>query len=215
MQRYGALIFMGILFFGCQKDFLEKRPLVGATIENFYQTEQDAVAAINAAYAPLQFELTPSGHFRWFWGDIMSDDSEKGGSGDNDQPQLSALENFQGPVNTEYLESEWRADYEGINRANVVLERVPGISMNAGLKERILGEAHFLRAWFYYNLVTIFGGVPLVEGSLAPSEYRKPRTDEGTIWKFIEADLKAAAQRLPLRSAYSPADLGRITKGTL
>lgn len=211
--RYKIFLFPGLLLAGCQEDFLEKRPLVGATIENFYRTEQDAISAINAAYAPLQFELTPAGHFRWFWGDIMSDDSEKGGSGDNDQPQLAALENFQGPVNTEYLESEWRADYEGINRANVVLERVPGISMQSGLKERILGEAHFLRAWFYYNLVTIFGGVPLVEGSLAPSEYRRPRTDEDAIWKFIEADLKAAVQRLPLRSAYAPADIGRVTKG--
>ncbi|MEQ1554130.1 MAG: hypothetical protein ABL929_08125, partial [Ferruginibacter sp.] len=59
----------------CQKDFLERKPLVGATEENFYRTPEDAIAAVNAAYAPLQFEISPAGHFRWIWGDIMSDDA--------------------------------------------------------------------------------------------------------------------------------------------
>jgi starch-binding outer membrane protein, SusD/RagB family len=208
-----VLILAALGLAACQKEFLEKKPLVGSTIENFYKTEADAIAAINAAYAPLQFELSPAGHFRWFWGDIMSDDSEKGGSGDNDQPLLAALEQFQGPVNTDYLESEWAADYEGIYRANLVLTHVPGIEMNAQLKERILGEAHFIRAWFYYNLVTIFGGVPLVDRLLAPSEYNLSRASADEVWALVESDLRAAADRLPLRSQYPASDLGRITKG--
>jgi starch-binding outer membrane protein, SusD/RagB family len=138
----------------CQKDFLERSPIVGATEENFYRTPEDAIAAVNAAYAPLQFEISPAGHFRWFWGDVMSDDATKGGSGDNDANEILQLETFRGPVNTDNLESEWSADFEGIYRANVVLERVPAIEMNEALKNRILGEAHFIRAWFFYNLVT-------------------------------------------------------------
>ncbi len=198
----------------CSKDFLEKNPIIGVTQENFYKTADDAIAGVNAAYATLQFQLSPGGHFRWFWGDIMSDDAIKGGSGDNDVNDLLKLETFQGPVNTTLLEGEWSANYEGIYRANVVLEKVPGIDMDGKLKARILGEAKFIRAWNYYNLVTIFGGVPLADKVLAPSEYNIPRATAEQIWDFIEKDLKEASADLWKKSDYDPKDLGRITKGS-
>ncbi len=206
-------IFIVICFSACTKDFLEKSPIIGITEENFYRTEADAIAGVNAAYATLQFQLSEAGHFRWFWGDIMSDDAVKGGSSDNDVNDLLQLETFKGPTNTDLLEAEWSADYEGIYRANVVLEKVPGIEMDAKLKARILGEAKFIRAWNYYNLVTIFGGVPLADRVLAPSEYNIPRATAEQIWDFIEKDLKEASADLWVRSEYAPADLGRITKG--
>ncbi|HMX41951.1 MAG TPA: RagB/SusD family nutrient uptake outer membrane protein, partial [Saprospiraceae bacterium] len=216
MKQHKLFIIMALaaaLLGACQKEFLDRKPLIGSTEENFYRTESDAIAAVNAAYAALQFEMSPAGHFRWLWGDIMSDDAIKGGSGDNDANEILRLETFQGPTNTGNLESEWSADYEGIYRANVVLERVPGIEMNAALKSRILGEAHFIRAWFFYTLVTMYGGVPLADHVLAPSEYNLPRADAAQVWAFIESDLKAATAALPLRSNYAEADLGRITQG--
>jgi hypothetical protein len=208
----GFLWMVGFIF-SCDKEFLERSPLIGTTQDNFYRTAEDAVAAVNGAYAALQFELTPAGHFRWFWGDIMSDDSDKGGSGDNDVNELLRLETFQGPVNTSLLESEWAANYEGIYRTNVVLEKVPDIQMDAVLKARVLGEAHFIRAWFFYNLVTMFGGVPLADHVLAPSEYNMPRSSADEVWNLIEEDLTIAANSLPRRSQYAAADVGRITKG--
>jgi len=93
------------------------------------------------------------------------------------------------------------------------LERKPLIEMNAALKARILGEAHFIRAWFFYNLTTMFGDVPLVDHVLAPSEYNLPRASASQVWALIESDLKTAATSLPLRSGYTQEDLGRITKG--
>lgn len=206
-------IFIVISFSSCTKDFLEKSPIIGITEENFYRTEADAIAGVNAAYATLQFQLSEAGHFRWFWGDIMSDDAVKGGSSDNDVNDLLQLETFKGPTNTDLLEAEWSANYEGIYRANVVLEKVPGIEMDAELKARILGEAKFIRAWNFYNLVTIFGGVPLVDRVLAPSEYNIPRATADQIWDLIEKDLKEASADLWLRSEYPLSELGRITKG--
>ncbi len=199
--------------YACNKDFLEKSPIIGITEENFYKTEADAIAGINAAYATLQFQLSPGGHFRWFWGDIMSDDAVKGGSGDNDVNALLQLESFKGQTNTDLLEGEWSADYEGIYRANVVLEKVPPINMNDKLKARILGEAKFIRAWNYYNLVTMFGGVPIADHVLAPSEYNIPRANASQVWDLIEKDLTEAIPDLWLRSEYDASDLGRITKG--
>lgn len=210
---YLLLLFPAVIFISCEKDFLEKTPIVGVTEENFYRTEADAIAGVNAAYASLQFQLSPEGHFRWFWGDIMSDDAVKGGSGDNDVNELLQLETFKGPANTVLLEAEWGADYEGIYRANVVLEKVPAIEMDEDLKARILGEARFIRAWNFYNLVTMFGGVPLVDHVLAPSEYNMPRASADEVWDLIENDLITAANDLWLRSEYSTAELGRITKG--
>jgi starch-binding outer membrane protein, SusD/RagB family len=197
----------------CQKDFLERSPIIGVTQDNFYRTTEDAIAAVNGAYAALQFELTPAGHFRWFWGDIMSDDAIKGGSGDNDVNELLRLETFQGPVNTSLLESEWAACYEGIYRANIVLKHIPDMTIDATLKNRILGEARFIRAWFYYNLVTMFGGVPLADRVLAPSEYNTPRASAEAVWTLINEDLSFAIAVLPTKSQYPAADIGRATKG--
>ena len=197
----------------CKDNFLEKSPLVGVTEDNFYNTEADAIAAINAAYAPLQFELTPAGHFRWFWGDVMSDDSEKGGSGPNDVFELTQLESFEGVTNGELLNAEWKADFQGINRANVALEKVVDIEMDETLKARILGEAKFIRAWFFYNLVTVFGGVPLVDHVLAPSEFDMERASADEVWNLIIQDLTEAIPVLPTKSQYSPEDLGRVTQG--
>jgi starch-binding outer membrane protein, SusD/RagB family len=150
-MKFKSLLFfslsVGFSFSACQKDFLDKKPIVGITEENFYRTEADAIASVNAAYAPLQFQLSPAGHFRWFWGDIMSDDALKGGSGDNDVFSLLQLETFKGPTNTDLLESEWGADYEGIYRANVVLERVPGITMDETLKARSLSVLGTFIIW--------------------------------------------------------------------
>jgi hypothetical protein len=213
MKKVVAFLGAALLLAACQKEFLEKKPIVGVTEENFYRTEADAIAAVNAAYATLQFQISPAGHFRWFWGDIMSDDAVKGGSGDNDANALLQLETFRGPTNTDLLEAEWSADYEGIYRANVVLEKVPAIEMDAKLKARILGEAKFIRAWHFYNLVTMFGGVPLADHVLAPSEYNLPRASADEVWDLIEKDLTEAATVLWKRSEYSAADLGRITKG--
>lgn len=213
MKKFTFLLSFFLALTACQKDFLEKKPIVGITEENFYRTEADAIAAVNAAYATLQFQISPAGHFRWFWGDIMSDDSEKGGSGDNDVAALFQLETFKGPTNTDLLESEWSANFEGIYRANVVLEKVPAIEMDAKLKARILGEAKFIRAWNFYNLVTMFGGVPLADHVLAPSEYNLGRASAEEIWNLIEKDLTEASADLWKRSEYPAADLGRITTG--
>ncbi len=207
------VILMVIVLSACDKEFLEKSPIVGTTEENFYRNEADAIAAVNAAYASLQFQLSPAGHFRWFWGDIMSDDAEKGGGSDNDVYALLLLETFQGQSNTDLLESEWGADYEGIYRANVVLEKVPPIDMDQDLKARILAEAKFIRAWNFYNLVTMFGGVPLADHVLAPSEYNMPRATADAVWDLIESDLTEASVDLWKRSEYPIADLGRITHG--
>ncbi len=207
---------LSILFFtvGCEKDFLDRNNPVGTDEANFYQTEEDAVSAVIAAYDVLQYELTPSGHFRWFFGDVVSDDAIKGGSGDNDAASLGRLERFEGQATNELVQSEWLASYKGIARSNIVLERVPDIEMDINLQVRLLAEVKFIRAYFYYNLVTIFGDVPLLLKTLSPSESDQARTPKAEVWAQIEKDLTEAIPDLPRRSQMPLTELGRITQGT-
>ena len=207
-----AALVMVLVISSCS-NFLEPDLLVGASEEDFYKTEEDAIFAVNAAYAALQFELTPGGHFRWIFGDVLSDDSVKGVDGDLDGFEMKKLEEFQGSPNNEYGQGEWSASYEGIYRANKVIENVPNIDMDGNKRAAIVAEALALRAYFHYNLVTIFGNVPAVDHVLLPSEFNIPQSSPAETWSLIEADLIAAARDLPLRSEYPMSDLGRITKG--
>ncbi|MEM9983720.1 MAG: RagB/SusD family nutrient uptake outer membrane protein [Bacteroidota bacterium] len=204
-----------LLFLASCEGFLEKEPFTSVTTENFFQNEDDALRALTAAYATLQFDGQPgpAGHFRWFWGDIVSDDADKGGSGPNDVAALGRLENFEGRAENELLAAEWQANYDMVYYSNIVLENVPDIEMDPFLKARILAEASFLRAYGYFQLVRVFGGVPLVLKTLSPSEDQIARASADEVWAAIEADLNAAIPDLLMRSQYDAGDLGRITKG--
>ena len=89
MMKKFIMMFCSILFLvSCTKN-LDKLPVIGELDTNFYQNEADAFSALYAAYDPLQYNYTTTVyHFRWFFGDLPSDDAIKGGSGPTDQPQL-------------------------------------------------------------------------------------------------------------------------------
>jgi len=211
----GALAAMVVVLAstGCSKDFLNRDPYIGSSAGNFYQTADDAEAATIACYAPLQVEISDGAHFRWYFGDIVSDDADKGGSGDTDEPDLLEFENFFGDPSSGIVLGEWKTAYKGITYCNIALQNIPGIEMDEFQKLAYLGEAKFLRAYWYFNLVTTFGGVPLVTAPLAPSEYAQPRATAEEVWAQIVADLEDAAANLPEKSAYSVSATGRATRG--
>jgi len=110
--------------------------------------------------------------------------------------------------------TNWGKAYTTINCANVVLGRGAGIVMDEILKKRMFAEARFLRAMTYYNLVRLFGGLPIPESyteSLAGLEIHRKTVDE--TYAYIIADLEYAESNLPVKSAYATADKWRATKG--
>jgi hypothetical protein len=114
----------------------------------------------------------------------------------------------------------WAFDeyYEGVYRCNQVLDNVPGISMDADLKNRVLGQAYFLRGLYFFHLVNMFGNVALpISSPKSSSDFFSPQTTEAQGWKQVIADFKAAADLLPATyTNVSGADanqLGRATKG--
>lgn len=216
LKSFALLTILIIGFTGCEQE-LNKLPILGELESNFYQNEEDAIAAITAAYDPLQYNYTNSVyHFRWFFGDFASDDAIKGGSSVADQPQLEALSVFQGTANNIHTNADWTAKYIGIYRANLVIENVGSMTddqIDPDLKSQLIAEAYFLRAHYYFELVTTFGGVPKVDKLLLPSEYNTARSSADEIWSLIESDLTEAALQLPAKSGYNSSETGRATKG--
>ncbi len=200
-----------VLVSACSEDFLEKEPLGRVSEDAYFQTPEQAEEAVNAVYNMLRrWEV----HVFAYVGmtDIASDDADKGSTA-TDASFLLELDNF--TLNSTNLAplTVWNGYFQGIHRANVAIERIPAIEMDAKLKERLVGEAKFLRAYYYFNLVRWFGGVPLNTKPLTPDEFKQPRASKEEVYAQIIQDLTDAAAVLPLRSQYAAADLGRATKG--
>lgn len=201
----------GLLTLSCSEDFLEKSPKAQLTEESFFQTPEHATQAVNAIYSYLRdFSV----HAFSYIGvtDIASDDADKG-SVPGDAGFLQDMNDFTFDANNTATVGVWDGYYKGIFRANQVIEKVPEIEMEEGLKSRLLGEARFLRAYFYFFLVRSYGGVPIIDRPLDPKEYQQKRHSKEEVYAFIKQDLEYAVTNLPLKSEYAVEDLGRATKG--
>jgi starch-binding outer membrane protein, SusD/RagB family len=200
------LIFSGM---GCTK-FLTKDPQGVYPANQFYQTSDQAIVAINAAYQTLNFRSATQNPL-WVFGDVASDDAVKGGLA-GDEPDIGLIDEFNiTPINSN-LQYEWGTLYEGITRCNLVLAYVPAIDMDTATRSRILGEAKFLRAWYYFTLVNIFGPVPIVLTPLNPDQLQIRQSSDTVIYaSVIEPDLISAMQILP--TGYTGTNVGRATSG--
>ncbi len=201
-----------VMFSGCS-NFLEKEPMGVVYKEEFLKTESQFVRAVTAIYDVTAWDAQEM--YEWMLGDICSDDADKGGESPTDYGELLDLEKFRWDESNSILEGVWSDPYQGIYRANLVINQGALVELeDTHLQARLIGEAQFLRAYFYFNLVKTFGGVPLVLKHLEPSEYNMARNTEAECWAQIEKDLLAAIEVLPAKSEYADEDLGRATKGT-
>jgi starch-binding outer membrane protein, SusD/RagB family len=210
MKTFAKLLLtLFLLPAGACTDFLEEELVGSHSNASFYKTETHALLAVNGIYNTASFISTDNA--LWVFGDVVSDDAIKGGLA-GDQSDIQFLEEFNYSSNNGYLEKIWRHYYEGISRANYLLYYGPGITMDEGLKSRILGEAKFLRAYFYFNLVNIFGEIPLkTNPPLNEDEINKPKSPVEAIYTQIEKDLTEAAAVLD--ESYTGPNTGRATKG--
>lgn len=202
-----AIIFV-VFFLSCS-DFLETELQGEMTQESFPTTAADALLATNGAYATLRNWHFNSGGYPLL--DIMSDDAHKGSNPNDQLNTIGPFDNFTFTPTQDGLDRWWPTLYEGIKRANVVIEKVPSVSMDTALQHRYIAEASFLRALYYFDLVRAWGGVPKVT-STTPDK-KVPRSTKEDIYELIESDLLYATRFLPEKSAMGAENLGRATKG--
>ncbi|MEK6479011.1 RagB/SusD family nutrient uptake outer membrane protein [Catalinimonas sp. 4WD22] len=207
IQKLSFLILLASLVSCNNEEVLESTPYGQSTSVDFWRNGEDAVAAANAMYEPLTYEDF-YGHAEHTF-DIPSDDQYRAGDHAEDQ----AIEEFTFDADNPQLAFSWKPKYEIVSRANAVLINVPDIEMDQTLKNRTLGEAHFMRGFMYWRLAVIYGGVPLIlEEDVLNGEYNKPRATLEATYDQIESDWLMAADLLPL--THDEENLGRPTKGS-
>ena len=177
--------------------------------QSFWRTAADADRATVAAYNALQF-LGVFSRWMQFANDIRSD---IGTAANSPWGDLANFNRFQlSDYNFEVNRFIWADNYELIGRANQVIEHVPSIDMDPTLRARRVGEAKFLRALGYYNLVTLYDNVPLVLRPLAPTE-RPASVPAAQTFAQIEQDLVDAAAVLQDKKDQPASETGHATKG--
>jgi starch-binding outer membrane protein, SusD/RagB family len=204
------LVIISLIPLSCGDDFLN-RPLQGElTQESFPKSGEDALLSTNAIYNILR---NSSFHFGLFpIMDIMSDDAYKGSNPSDQAATIGPFDRFQHIATESNLLRWWNTLYNGVRRANVVIEKVPLIvTMDQSLQKRYVGEAKFLRALFYFDLLRAWGGVPIVTQSTAATGLTRASAEQ--VNELIINDLLDAVSNLPEKSEYAPIDLGRATKG--
>ncbi len=193
----------------CMDDFLNQKPQGLQTEEVFLITGQDALLATTAIYNIFLDWNYNSGGFPLL--DIMSDDANKG-SNPGDGAFLELFNKFQFTTSSGDISRWYSALYKGVRRANIVILKIPPISMDEDLKKRYLGEARFLRGLFYFDLVRAFGDLPKVTDPNPPRKLsRSPKAEIYS--EIIIPDLLFAIENLPEKSAFPTTDAGRATKG--
>lgn len=190
--------------FSCQ-DVLEKYPLDNPSDVTFLQTEQELITAINGVYRSLWYKVN-DGTYLNFTMDCLTDIAFDRGN------QLFISNDV---VNSTWWLSSgmWKQYYAGIAKANYLLENMPKAKENATetVYNQVEGQALFLRAYWYHQLVALFGDVPLITKPQGINDSNVARTPKNQIIDLILADLDNAAAKLP--TSWSGANNGRVTKG--
>ena len=185
-------------------NFLDEDLKGSYSSENYYTTAGKAEMAVNAVYNSLY------GNTLWIFGDVASDDAVKGGNA-GDQTEINNIDKFNPTPDNGCLSTFWQNSYETISRANNVISYVPGVNMDEKTRDRYVSEAMFFRAWSYFNLVNIFGQVPLkLKPQNTSDAIHVGLSSIDKIYDQIESDLSTAAPLLP--TSYG-AEAGRVTQG--
>lgn len=204
---------------GCRDYLTEIEP--GTTLlGDFFTSTAAAEQNVTGCYVPLMWEYNHTYLSEWFIGDIASDDALKGGGSTSDMADAYDIENWRTTSQNTLLLDFYRAQYQGIARCNLAIKYISAMEIGideaftSAMKNRLLGEAHFLRAYYYFRLLRVYAGVPITTDVIDNSDnWGIPRSSVEDVYALILDDLTKANNMLQLRSAMAAEDLGRATKG--
>jgi hypothetical protein len=207
-----TLLLSAGLFGSCTE--LEVTPTSFVTEENYFQTQDDAIASVTAVYASLSLdpgEQSLFGRNLYFLTDMATDYASAGVSATN--PQVRALSSLTHDATSDRVQVAWRQIYAGINRANIAIDNIPKVVGTEEIKNRLILEAKFIRGLLYFQAVRLWGGVPIVlhePTSIQLESLKSKRATVDEVYAQIISDLKDA-EGLP--ATYTSTNLGRATSG--
>jgi hypothetical protein len=202
-------ILLCILFVSCKKDFLTLTPQSQVTEVDFYKTTTDITQAITASYASLQSNSMYGSHFITLI-EARADNVEDINPGGNAGRDFN-IDRFLAKADNAAVREAWLTLYNAISRCNNIIANVAVVS-NTTLKTQYEGEAKFLRALHYFNIVRLWGDAPLVLSPILATDAKKlVRNTKQEIYTAIEADLIAAIAALPI--TFTGTNTGRATQG--
>ena len=203
MKKILFFTLMLIIATSC-KDFLDTTMKSDYSSENFYTSQIAAEKAVTGVYNSLY------GMKWWVFGDVASDDAVKGGNA-GDQADIIPISDFTADADNGIIFNFWQDTYETIVQANYVIKYVPQIDMDNNLKNRLIAEVRFIRAFSYFNLINIFGKVPYkTEPPINEEAVHVGLSEVSDIYSKIETELKDIIPTLP--TSY-PVEKGRVTRG--
>ena len=201
-------------------DFLTEDPKSTLSEDQYYKTPSDALTAVNATYF-FYNGAGPNGSSQTAYNSLMqvgmefaTDEQYPGPGATNPDVRSLSVHNHSSTNRTIY--ENWQQHYAGIKKCNVAIEKIPQIDFgsNAALQARYIGEAKFNRAFIYFNIVRLWGDVPLItenQNYVKAQDYYVAKSAATEIYAQIEKDLTEAAGVLP--NSYTGGDLGRATAG--
>jgi starch-binding outer membrane protein, SusD/RagB family len=209
------ILAMSLLTLGsCKKDFLNTEDVTNATEQNFYKTPEDGFKALVGCYDGLQ-QVYDNGIAFPLASEVMSD-NVFGGTGNSDGLGYRMMDEFDkavSPADIDMFSGNWAAYYRGIYRCNMLISKLDQINWgtNTALRNTYEAEARFLRAYMYFDMVRLWGNVPLLT---APSSENIPQSPADEVYKVIAEDLEFAITNLAATAytAQAPATYGRVTK---
>lgn len=211
MKKLGLIILSIILFYSCE-DQLDIPPKSNLELGNFFATPADFDLALTGAYDPIAVHQADRGFGTYFKGLLMM------GRAGTDEMYVNQgfwdatgkeIGNYTFSAFSRIPNSVWQMQYVGISRCNVVIREIKNtnVPMPAATKQRILGEASFLRGFYYFQLARYYGGVPIITEETNLNEFRNIRSTLTETYEMIVNDLKVAEENIPVIN-----EPGRATK---
>lgn len=202
-------------------DLLDLKPITEELETNYYKNELECMQGLTAVYDVLEWGAlsTPgtgaaSMPFEWI-SEVLGDKCYAGGDNATDG---ATMERFnRGTLNGDVpaVRALWKKYYSGIYRTNLLLEKLPNAKFDKeSNRGRFAAEAKYLRAYFYFDLVRLYGNIPLILKTLSSSEYRQEQANPDEVYNQIVSDLQAAMATLPAYNELPASEAGRVTKST-
>lgn len=205
-----TLISVSLGLFSCE-DFIDHNERGTQNLDNYFQTAEECQTFVNDLYKRA------FNHYDWnqliaarLANETATDDAWMGNTGQSAADFEPAAQYLITPNRMGYLTTLFKMRYENISACNIAIGSIPNAPISNVLKEQYLGEALFLRAYNYWDLIANFGDVPLILTTLSTSEMNKTRESKEIIYQQIENDLKSAL--LKVKGSYEGSDKGRATK---